>query len=177
MSNFKEDLNKVKAFVFDVDGVLTDGSLYCMADGEQVRAMNAKDGFSIRYAQKQGFPVGIISAGRANTGVVKRLQYLDISDMYLGSFEKTEAMNHFCQKYNLQLSEILYMGDDIPDYPVLKMVGIPTCPSDAAVEVKLISTYISNIPGGSGCVRDVIEQVLRAQGKWINFTAEKIEIL
>lgn len=177
MSNFKEDLRKVKAFVFDVDGVFTDGLLYCMGDGEQVRAMNAKDGFAVRFAQKQGFPIGIISAGGNNEGVVKRLKYLDIEDLYMGSFEKTEAMHHFANKYNIKLDDVLYMGDDIPDGPVLKMVGVPTCPGDAAIEVKQISKYISNVNGGQGCVRDVIEQVLRAQGKWVNLNVEKPDIL
>jgi len=177
MSNFKEDLRKVKAFVFDIDGVFTDSKLYCMADGEQVRAMNAKDGFAVRFAQKMGFPIGIISAGQFNTGVIKRLEYLDIKDMYMGSFKKTDSMDNFCAKYKLDLDNILYMGDDIPDYPVLKMVGVPTCPGDAAVEIKQISKYISNIDGGKGCVRDVIEQVLRAQGKWVNLNDEKPDIL
>ncbi len=177
MSNFKEDLKRVKAFVFDVDGVFTDNKLYCMADGEQVRAFNAKDGFAVRYAQKMGFPVGIISAGGNNTGAVKRLQYLDIKDLYMGSFEKTEAMNVFCKKHALSPDNVLYMGDDIPDFPVLKMVGIPTCPGDASVEVKHISKYISNVDGGRGCVRDVIEQVLRAQGKWVSLNLEKLDIL
>jgi 3-deoxy-D-manno-octulosonate 8-phosphate phosphatase (KDO 8-P phosphatase) len=177
MSNFKEDLRKVKAFVFDVDGVFTDNSLYCFANGEQVRAFNAKDGFAVRFAQKQGFPIGIISAGSENEGTIKRLQYLDITDLYMGSFEKTEAMELFAKKYGLELDSVLYMGDDIPDFPVLKMVGIPTCPGDAAVEVKQISKYISNLNGGDGCVRDVIEQVLRAQGKWVDLTIDKPKIL
>ena len=177
MSNFKEDLRKVKAFVFDVDGVFTDSSLYCMPDGEQVRAMNAKDGFAVRFAIKQGYPIGIISAGKNNVGVVKRLEYLDIKDMYMGSFKKTEAMHDFCEKYNLNIDNVLYMGDDLPDFPVLKMVGIPTCPGDAAVEIKQASKYISNINGGHGCVRDVIEQVLRAQGNWVDLTSEKPDIL
>jgi len=177
MGNFKEDLRKVKAFVFDVDGVFTDNSLYCFANGEQVRAFNAKDGFAVRFAQKQGFPIGIISAGRENEGAIKRLQYLDITDLYMGSFEKTEAMRIFANKYHLDLDSVLYMGDDIPDFPVLKMVGVPTCPGDAAVEVKQISKYISNLNGGDGCVRDVIEQVLRAQGKWVDLSKDKPEIL
>lgn len=177
MSNFKEDLRKVKAFVFDVDGVFTDSSLYCMPDGEQVRAMSAKDGFAVRFAIKQGYPVGIISAGKNNVGVIKRLEYLDIQDMYMGSFKKTEAMNDFCSKHTLDLDQVLYMGDDLPDYPVLKMVGVPTCPGDAAVEIKQASKYISNINGGKGCVRDVIEQVLRAQGNWVDLTVDKPDIL
>lgn len=172
MSNFKEDLRKVQAFVFDVDGVFTDSSLYCMPDGEQVRAMNAKDGFAVRFAIKQGYPVGIISAGKNNVGVIKRLEYLDIKDMYMGSFKKTDAMKDFCIKHNIDLDNVLYMGDDLPDFPVLKMVGVPTCPGDAAVEIKQASKYISNINGGKGCVRDVIEQVLRAQGNWVDLNAD-----
>ncbi len=177
MSNFKEDLRKVKAFVFDVDGVFTDGMMYCMPDGEQVRAMNAKDGFAVRFAQKQGYPIGIISAGKNNIGVVKRLEFLDIEDLYMGSFDKTGALTEFCNKHKLDKSNVLYMGDDLPDYPILKAVGVPTCPGDASVEIKSVSKYISNINGGKGCVRDVIEQVLRAQGNWVDFSVEKPDIL
>lgn len=168
MSNFKEDLRKVKAFVFDVDGVFTDGVMYCMGDGEQVRATNAKDGFAVRFAMDQGYPLGIISAGANNGGLVKRLEFLGIKDLYIGSFNKTDSLENFCNKHNVDKADVLYMGDDLPDYPVLKQVGVPTCPGDAAVEIKQISKYISNIDGGKGCVRDVIEQVLRAQGKWVN---------
>ncbi len=177
MGNFKEDLKKVKAFVFDVDGVFTDGGLYCMGNGEQVRKMNTRDGFAVRFAQKMNFPIGIISAGAENEGTIKRLKYLDINDLYMGSFKKTEAILDFCKKHSLNLDSILYMGDDLPDYPVLKMVGVPTCPGDAAVEIKQVSKYISNIDGGSGCVRDVIEQVLRAQGKWVKLDTDKPDIL
>ncbi len=177
MSNFKEDLLKVKAFVFDVDGVLTDAMVWCMPDGEQIRATNTRDGFAIRFALKQGYPIGIISAGKNNIGVIKRLEFLDIKDLYIGTFEKTSALHNFVEKHNISTDEVLYMGDDIPDYPVLKRVGIPTCPADAAVEVKEISKYISNLPGGQGCARDVIEQVLRAQGKWIDLTVENPHIL
>lgn len=174
MSNFKEDLRKVKAFVFDVDGVFTDGSLYCMGDGEQVRKMNAKDGFAVKHAMSKGYPVGIISAGSHNEGTKKRLSYLGIEDMYMGSFKKTDSIIDFSKKHNIALDSILYMGDDIPDYPVLKLVGVPTCPGDAAVEIKQISKYISNIDGGQGCVRDVVEQVLRAQGNWVELDGEVI---
>ena len=177
MSNFKEDLRKVKAFVFDVDGVFTDSRVYTFADGEQVRATSTKDGFAVRFAQKMGFPVGIISAGRFNVGVEKRLSSLDIEDVYMGSFKKTDSMLDFCKKHSLDLDNILYMGDDIPDYPVLKMVGVPTCPNDSAVEVKQVSKYISNLNGGEGCVRDVIEQVLRSQDKRVKLDVDKPDIL
>lgn len=177
MSNFKEDLRKVKAFVFDIDGVWTDSRVYTMADGEQVRSTNTKDGFAVKYAQKMGYPIGIISAGINNVGVHKRLNALGIEDLYMGSFKKTDSMLEFCKKHSLDLDSVLYMGDDIPDYPVLKMVGVPTCPGDSAVEIKQISKYISNLDGGQGCVRDVIEQVLRAQGKWVKLEVDKPDIL
>lgn len=168
MSNFKEDLPRVKAFVFDVDGVFTDGIIYCMGDGEQVRSTNAKDGFAVRFAMDQGFPVGIISAGKNNQGLVKRLEFLGIEDLFIGSFDKTVSLQNFCEKHNLDPKDVLFMGDDLPDYPVMKRVGVPTCPADSVVEIKQISKYISHLNGGKGCVRDVIEQVLRSQGKWVN---------
>lgn len=177
MSNFKEDLTKVKAFIFDVDGVFTDNKMYCMADGEQVRAFNGKDGFAIRFALSKGFPIGIISAGKNNEGVVKRLKFLDIEDLYMGSFDKTGALSEFCLKHKISKEDVLYMGDDVPDYPVMVQVGVPTCPADAVAEVKGISKYISQYDGGKGCVRDVIEQVLRAQGKWVDLSpGKRIEI-
>lgn len=173
MSNFKEDLNKVKAFVFDIDGVLTDGRVYCMGDGEQVRSMNVKDGFGIRCAINNGYPVGIISAGHHNGGALKRLEFLGIPSIYNGHIDKRGSLDAFCEKHNVSKDEILYMGDDIPDIPVLKLVGIPTCPSDARPEVKSIAKYISHLDGGQACARDVIEQVLRAQGKWFNPDADE----
>lgn len=176
MSNFKEDLKKVKAFVFDIDGVFTDGKMYCMADGEQVRSFNAKDGFAVRWALENKFPIGIITAGKQNIGAIKRLEFLGIEDIFTGNHDKTIALDEFCTKYKLDKENILYMGDDIPDFPILKQVGIPTCPGDASVEIKQISTYISNIDGGDGCVRDVIEQVLRAQGKWVDISGDKFKL-
>jgi 3-deoxy-D-manno-octulosonate 8-phosphate phosphatase (KDO 8-P phosphatase) len=177
MSNFKEDLTKVKAFAFDIDGVFTDGSVYTTAEGDQIRATNTKDGFAVRYALKMGYPIGIISAGRFNEGVTKRLKSLEVEDLYMGSFEKTDSILSFCKKHSVDLDQVLYMGDDIPDYPVLKMVGVPTCPADSVEEVKQVSKYISNYKGGRGCVRDVIEQVLRAQGKWVKLDSGEKEIL
>lgn len=177
MSNFKEDLRKVKGFIFDIDGVFTDGRMYCFANGEQIRAFNAKDGFAVRFAIDQGYPMGIISAGKHNEGAIKRLQFLGIEDLYMGKHDKTGALVEFCEKHNLDEDNVLYMGDDIPDFPILKRVGIPTCPGDAAVEIKQISKYISNIDGGNGCVRDVIEQVLRAQGEWVDTSGDTFNAL
>jgi 3-deoxy-D-manno-octulosonate 8-phosphate phosphatase (KDO 8-P phosphatase) len=166
MSNFKEDLSKVKAFVFDVDGVFTDGKVYLFSAAEFVRAMNIKDGFAVRYAIDQGYPIGIISGGNAET-VAERFRKLGVTDIYMNSSDKKDHLEDFYYKYDLDPDSILYMGDDIPDFEVMKMCGIPTCPSDAAIEIKSLSKYISNFRGGEGCVRDVIEQVLRLQGKWI----------
>ncbi|MCW3101793.1 MAG: 3-deoxy-D-manno-octulosonate 8-phosphate phosphatase [Bacteroidetes bacterium] len=167
MENFKTKLNRVKAFIFDVDGVLTDGSVTLMPDGEQVRIMNIKDGYALQLAIKKGYKIAIISGGRSEM-VRKRLNGLGISDVYLGIQSKIDTYKEFIEIHELQPEEILYMGDDIPDYEVMKRVGIPTCPNDSAQEIKDISIYISHQKGGKGAVRDVIEQVLKVQGKWLD---------
>lgn len=172
MSNFKEDLAKVKAFAFDVDGVCTDGTVICLEDGQQVRQSHTRDGFALRFAHEQGYPIAIISAGKNNLGVIKRFESLGLTDLYLGSLAKMPAFDDFLKKHNLTPADVLYMGDDIPDYPVLKCVGVPTCPADAVNDIKPIVKYVSSFKGGQGCVRDVIEQVLKAQGKWVNFDTE-----
>jgi 3-deoxy-D-manno-octulosonate 8-phosphate phosphatase (KDO 8-P phosphatase) len=166
-SNFKEDLKKVEAFAFDVDGVFTNGKVYLFSTEEFVRAMNIKDGYAVQYAVKKGFPIAIISGGDAET-VRKRFQKLGVTDIYLKSSDKMDDLKDFYFKYDIDPNNILYMGDDIPDHEVMKECGIPTCPADAAVEIKAISKYISNFNGGEGCVRDVIEQVLRLKGKWMD---------
>ncbi len=166
MANFKEDLQKIKAFVFDVDGVFTDGKLYLSPDGEYVRAVNIKDGYIVQYAIKKGYPIAIISGGNSET-VRERFKKLGVTDIYLNSMDKLDDFEDFYFKYELKPEDILYMGDDIPDIEVMKIVGLPTCPGDAVEEIKSISKYISTYNGGGGCVRDVIEQVLRLQGNWI----------
>jgi len=168
MANFKEDLRNIKAFVFDVDGVFTDGKIYLEPGGEFVRAVNMKDGYVVNYALKQGYIIGIISGGDSQA-TKKRFQYLGITDIYMASRDKINDFEDFYFKYGLKPEEILYMGDDLPDYEVMKVAGLPTCPADAAEEIKSVSRYISTFPGGKGCVRDVIEQVLRLQGKWPKF--------
>lgn len=165
MENFKTKLTRVKAFIFDVDGVLTDGSVTLMPDGEQVRIMNIKDGYALQLAIKKDYKIAIISGGRSEM-VRKRLNGLGISDVYLGIQSKIDTYKEFIEIHELQPEEILYMGDDIPDYEVMKRVGIPTCPKDSVQEIKDISIYISHQEGGKGAVRDVIEQVLKVQGKW-----------
>ena len=166
MSNFKEELRKVKAFVFDVDGVLSDAKMYMHPGSEIMRSVNIKDGYAIQYAIRKGYPVCIITGGNSEA-VEKRFRNLGVTDIYLKSRDKTEDLKDFLSKCGLTSENILYMGDDLPDYPVMKEVGFPTCPSDAVEEIKSISIYISDKSGGEGCVRDVIEQVLRLQGKWM----------
>ncbi len=167
MENFKTKLNRVKAFIFDVDGVLTDGSVTLMPDGEQVRVMNIKDGYALQLAVKKGYKIGIISGGTSEM-VRKRMVKLGVTDVYLGSHTKIDIYNEFISIYNLNPDEILYMGDDIPDYEVMKLIGVPTCPKDSAPEIKDICIYVSDKDGGKGAVRDVIEQVLKVQGKWFD---------
>jgi 3-deoxy-D-manno-octulosonate 8-phosphate phosphatase (KDO 8-P phosphatase) len=167
MENFKTRLTRVKAFIFDVDGVLTDGSVTLLPDGEQVRMMNIKDGYAMQLAIKKGFKIAIISGGRSEM-VRKRLSGLGITDIYLGVHTKIDRYHEVLTMYDLSAEEVLYMGDDIPDYEVMKHVGVPTCPKDSAPEIKNICIYISDKNGGRGAVRDVIEQVLKVQNKWMD---------
>jgi 3-deoxy-D-manno-octulosonate 8-phosphate phosphatase (KDO 8-P phosphatase) len=167
MENFKTKLTRVKAFIFDVDGVLTDGSVTLMPDGEQVRVMNIKDGYALQLAVKKGYKIAIISGGRSEM-VRKRLNGLGIFDVYLGAHTKIDNYNEFIATYNILPDEILYMGDDLPDYEVMQRIGVPTCPNDSAQEIKDISIYVSDKKGGKGAVRDVIEQVMRVRGIWFD---------
>ena len=165
--NFKEQLKNIKAFVFDVDGVFSSSKMYLNPDGEMLRSTNIKDGYSIFHARRMNFPIAIISGGSSDA-TRKRFEYLGVEHIYLSSKNKLIDFENFLSKVNLKAEDILYMGDDLPDYPVMKLVGIATCPADAAVEIKSIAKYISNKKGGEACVRDVVEQVLRSQGKWMN---------
>ena len=166
MDNFKEGLKHIKAFAFDVDGVLASPLVYLHPGGELIRSMNTKDGYALQYAVKRGYPIAIITGGTSKS-VGERFRGLGITDIYLGSGYKPDDFNDFIFKYDLKPQEVLYMGDDLPDYLVMQEVGFPTCPSDAVEEIKSISTYISDKAGGEGCVRDVIEQVMRLQGRWM----------
>jgi 3-deoxy-D-manno-octulosonate 8-phosphate phosphatase (KDO 8-P phosphatase) len=163
--SYKQLLPKINTFIFDVDGVLTNGILTIMPDGELVRHMNVKDGYAMKNALNKGYRVCIISGG-TNEGVRTRLAALGIEDIYLGAHNKIKQYQALMEKYNLQPENVLYMGDDVPDYPVMKIVGLAACPNDAVREIQEVSTYISDKKGGEGCVRDVIEQVLRVQQKW-----------
>lgn len=165
MTFFKERLQSIKAFIFDVDGVLSKDTTPLDENGDPVRTANIKDGFAIRAALKAGFKIGIITG--ANTQRVKlRYANLGVEHIYLNSFNKIECLNDFCTKTGVIKEEILYMGDDLVDYEIMSEVGIGVCPLDAVPEIKAISQYISDKNGGEACVRDVIEQVMRSQGKW-----------
>ena len=163
--SYKEIMPNITTFIFDVDGVLTDGSVTVFPDGQLVRTMNIKDGYALKTAVNMGYNVCIISGG-TNPAVKSRLQGLGITDIYLGAHHKTEQLDEYLDIYNIDPENVLYMGDDIPDLPVMKLCGLATCPKDATPEVQNISSYISQKKGGKGCVRDVIEQVLKVQDKW-----------
>lgn len=163
--SYKERLKNIKAFVFDVDGVFTDGSVYLLPEGNMCRVMNVLDGYAVVKALKNNYIIGVITGG--NDPMVKhRIHYLGISDYYPKSSNKTIDFQHFTGKYNLPNHEILTMGDDIPDIDILKASGISACPENAVPEVKEICDYISPVQGGKGAVRDVIEQVMKIQGTW-----------
>lgn len=165
--NYKAELHKIKAFIFDVDGVFTDGGILCLADGDLLRKHNAKDGYAVRSAIEAGYIVAIISGGRSES-ITHRMTQLGINhrDVYIGKHHKIVCLEEILERYQLTKEQLVYMGDDIPDIEPMRAVGIPCCPADAVQEVKEISLYISEKKGGEGCVRDIIEQVMKVQGKW-----------
>lgn len=163
--NYKILLHQIDTFVFDVDGVLTNGKLLVSTDGQLLREMNVKDGYAMKKAVDAGYNVCIISGGK-NEGVRKRLEGLGIVDIHLGVDDKVKRLNDYFEIHHIDAENVAYMGDDIPDTYPMRLVGLPTCPQDAVPEVKVLSTYISHKNGGEGCVRDLIEQVMKIQGKW-----------
>ena len=164
-SSYKEYLQHITTFIFDVDGVLTDGSIMITTNGEMYRTMNTKDGFAMKTALEQGFNICIISGG-TNEGVRLRLKGLGVTDIHLGAHDKVKTMQAYLEVNDIKSENAIFMGDDIPDYEVMKLVGLPCCPQDAVPEIKSISKYVSHKKGGKGCVRDIIEQVLKVQGAW-----------
>jgi 3-deoxy-D-manno-octulosonate 8-phosphate phosphatase (KDO 8-P phosphatase) len=166
--SYKEIMNDITTFIFDVDGVLTDGSVFVSNEGEMLRTMNIRDGYALKAAVESGYNVCIISGG-SNEGVRLRLRNLGITDIHLGTPDKVETFKEYTAVYGINHEQVLYMGDDIPDYHVMKLVGLSACPQDASPEIKAISNYISHIKGGKGAVRDVIEQVMKVQGKWMTY--------
>lgn len=165
MNHILSLFESIRTLVFDVDGVMTDGTLLVMENGDQLRRMHFRDGYMIQLAVTKGYRVVALSGG-SSAGVDKRLRYLGLKDVFLGVEDKGEKLTDFLKQHQIDRATVLYMGDDIPDLPPLRLVGLPACPMDAAPEVKSICKYISPHPGGSGCVRDVIEKVLKLNGQW-----------
>ena len=160
------DLKKIKAIIFDIDGVLSAETITLSAEGVPLRTVNIKDGYAIQLAMKLGLRIVILTGG--NTPSVRlRYEGLGVEDIYLGCAVKVEKYREFLNQYQLTDEEVMYMGDDIPDLEIMRIVGCPVCPKDACPEIKEVSLYVSDRKGGYGCGRDVIEQVLRAQGKWV----------
>ncbi len=163
--NFRELLHRIRAFAFDVDGVCTNNKVLISESGLLLRNSNTRDGYAIHAAVRNHFPVAIITGGRTES-VATRFRALGVEDIFLAVNDKTVAFKEFLLIHDLQPEEVLYMGDDWPDYDVLQICGLPTCPSDAAPEIQSICSYISPYAGGEGCVRDVIEQVLKVHNCW-----------
>ena len=166
MISYKEKLNHINAFMFDVDGVLTNGDILLIG-GDIIRTLNSKDGYALQYASKMGYKIFIVTGG--NSAEIKdRLLGLGVTEVHLASYNKMNVYSDILLRHELTEQEILYMGDDIPDYEVMNRSGVSTCPQDAVSEIKEIADYQSPFNGGKNCVRDVIEQTLRVQGKWFS---------
>jgi len=163
--NVLEHFQEITTFIFDVDGVLTDGTVLLLENGLQARQMNIKDGLALQMALKNDYRVVIVSGGSSEP-VITRLQYLGLKEVHLGIKDKLQFVQSYIEQNSLGWHEVLFMGDDLPDIPVLENVAMPCCPADAAVEVQKVSKYISPVKGGNGCVRDVIEKVLKLNGHW-----------
>ena len=169
--NYKAKLHEIKAFVFDYDGVISDGNIWSANDTIIVRSGNVKDGYAMQYALRKGYLIAILSGGSGDS-IRSRMKMLGVEDVYLGSHRKKEIFEDFLKDNQLLPEQVLYVGDDIPDYDVMRLAGVSACPADAAEEIKAVADYISHKNGGCGCVRDVIEQVLRLQGQWFHEDAK-----
>ena len=163
--NIDEQFNRVSTFIFDVDGVLTDGSILVLENGLQARRMNIRDGYALQLAVKKGYRVLVIS-GAATSPAEDRLRKLGIQELHFGIPDKRLLVQEYMKQHDISKEEVLFMGDDHPDYSAMQVVGLPVCPADAIEDVRTISKYISPINGGQGCVRDVIEKVMRMRGDW-----------
>lgn len=162
---FLEQLKYITTFIFDIDGVLTNGDIIASDSGEYLRTFNIKDGYALQLAVKKGYHVCIISGGRGEA-MLKRFEGLGINNVFLGVADKVAVYQSLCEQYSLSAEQVLYMGDDIPDLKIMQLVGLATCPADAVPEIKAVSHYISPYNGGKTAVRDVIEKVLKVQQKW-----------
>lgn len=165
MGNFKTLLPQITTFVFDIDGVLSDGSILVTETGGQLRTMSTRDGLGITMAIKAGYNIAIISGGNDDS-VIHRMKYLGITDIFIGVKDKVQVLQNYFSEKGVSAENVLYMGDDIPDYEAMQACGVKTCPKNAAIEIKEIADYISDKDGGYGCVRDIIEQVMRCKGDW-----------
>ncbi len=170
MSNYKALLQNVDTFIFDYDGVMTDGKIILMENGQPLRMANVKDGYVLQLIIKLGFNVVVISGGFSKS-MENRFETLGIKDVFLGTKNKEIVLEKYLNEHNIDTEHVVYMGDDIPDLRVMQTIGIPVCPADAVEEIKNISIYISDKNGGEGCVRDIVEQVLKVQGKWMSAEA------
>jgi 3-deoxy-D-manno-octulosonate 8-phosphate phosphatase (KDO 8-P phosphatase) len=169
MSTIAYNLTKIKAVVFDVDGVLSSNTIPLHVSGEPMRTVNIKDGYAFSLAVKKGLIIGIITGGKTEA-VRKRFELLGVRHIYMGSSIKKTDFADFLNKTGLKPDQVAYMGDDIPDYEVMMQVGLPACPADAAPEIRAISKYVSHVKAGEGCGRDLLEQIMKAQGLWMNGT-------
>jgi 3-deoxy-D-manno-octulosonate 8-phosphate phosphatase (KDO 8-P phosphatase) len=167
MNNYKELLEHITTFIFDYDGTLTDGSVLLLEEGEPLRTANVRDGYAIQLAVKKGFHVAILTGGRSRS-MINRFKMLKVKHVFLNVEHKLHTLKDFLETNQIKPENVLYLGDDIPDFHAMKYCGVATCPADAAEEIKAISHYISHYKGGEGCARDVIEQVMKVQGKWMN---------
>jgi 3-deoxy-D-manno-octulosonate 8-phosphate phosphatase (KDO 8-P phosphatase) len=165
MLNFKQRLNKITTLMFDIDGVLTDGKVMVMESGEMVRNVNSKDGYALTLAARKGYRIVIISGGQ-NQAVKNVLARNGVTDIFIKIHDKIGCYNEYLKAHHLNDEEVLFMGDDLPDHEIMSRTGVAACPNDAVAEIKAICQYISPKNGGEGCVRDIIEQVLKVQGKW-----------
>ena len=161
------DLKKIKAVIFDIDGVLSAETVTLHQDGDPMRTVNIKDGYAIQLAVKMGLHIAIMT-GAYTESIRLRYSKLGVSDIFLKCAVKIKTYDEFLAKYGLNDDEVIYVGDDVPDYEVMRRCGCPCCPKDACPDIKDISLYISDVKGGYGCGRDIVEQVLRAQGKWLS---------
>ena len=163
--SYKEFLHQINTFVFDIDGVFTDGTVLVTQEGHLLRSVSVRDGLAVKLALEAGYHVCLISGG-TNPGVVTRFEALGVTDIYMGATHKREPYQAYIQKIGVKNHQVLYMGDDLPDLPVMDLVGLATCPQNAIPEVKMSADYVSPFLGGQGCVRDVIEQVMKVNGHW-----------
>lgn len=166
MKNYKEKLKDITTFIFDYDGVMTTGEVLVDGNGIPLRSSDVKDGYALQLAVRLGYNVAVITGGYS-VSIEKRMAMLGVKDVFVRSANKVEVLERYVKTNDLKPEQIVYMGDDLPDYPVMKIIGLPVCPADASPEIKDISLYISNRNGGRGAVRDIIEQVLKAQNKWM----------